>query len=151
MACGCYGRCHVKDRLSGFRWLVTVALGSLAVAVPVAGAFRGRQVYVIGNCSKAEVRPSKLILACADANFYATVLRYRSYGGAVAVAQAVSHRNTCEPNCASGRFVSRAATVRLSAIKRCDGRFYYTMATVSGTPSTTWPLGNPKRCGRTLA
>jgi hypothetical protein len=141
----------VKIRLSGFRWLVIVALGSLAVSAPVAGAFRGQQVYAIGNCSKAEVRPSKITFSCADANFYATGIRYRSYGGAVAVAQATSHRNTCEPNCASGRFVSRPATVRLSAIKRCGGRFLYTKATVSTTPGTTWPLGNPTKCGRTLA
>jgi hypothetical protein len=142
---------HLKDGLPRLRWPVVLTLSILAVAVPVAGAFRGQQVYAIGNCSKAEVRPTKVIFSCADANFYATGIRYRSYGGAVAVAQATSHRNTCEPNCASGRFQSRSATVRLSAIKRCGRRYFYTKATVSTTPGMSWPLGNPKRCGRTLA
>ena len=141
----------MRNHLPRFRWLAVLTLGILAVAVPVAGAFRGQRVYAIGNCSKAEVRPAKIVFSCADANFYATGLRYRSYGGAAAVAQATSHRNTCEPNCASGHFVSRAATVRLSAIKRCGGRFYYTKATVSTSPGTSWPLGNPRKCGRTLA
>jgi hypothetical protein len=142
---------YLKDRLPRLRWLLVLGLGILALSVPAAGAFRGQQVYAIGNCSKAEVRPTKIVFACADANFYATSVRYRSYGGAVAVAQATSHRNTCEPNCASGRFVARSANVRLSAIKRCGGRFFYTKATVSTTPGMTWPLGAPKGCGRTLA
>jgi hypothetical protein len=142
---------QVKNPLPGFRWLAMLALGILAVAVPAAGAFRGQQVYAIGNCTKAEVRPTKFVFSCADGNFYATSVRYRSYGGAVAIAQAVSHKNTCEPYCAAGHFVTGKATVRLSAIKRCEGRFFYTKATVSTTPGTSWPLGSPKKCGRTLA
>jgi hypothetical protein len=145
------GGSGVKNLLPGCRWLAILILGILAVAVPAAGAFRGQQVFAIGNCTKAEVRPTKIVFSCADGNFYATSVRYRSYGGAVAVAQATSHKNTCEPYCASGRFVTAKATVRLSAIKRCGGRFFYTKATVSTSPGTSWQLGSPKKCGRTLS
>src|SRR5262245_13132913 len=120
----------MKDRLSGLTGLVVVALGIVAAIVPAAEAFRAQQVYAIGNCNKPEVRPSKVIFSCADGNAYATGIRYHSYGGPVALGQATMHRNTCEPNCAQGHFVSRRATVRLFAIKRCAGRYFYTKAHV---------------------
>jgi hypothetical protein len=122
----------------------------VAAIVPGAEAFRGKQVYAIGNCNKPEVRPSKIIFACADANAYAKGVRYSSYGGAVAVARATAYRNRCEPNCAQGRFVSARATVRLLTIKRCNGQFFYTQARVSSEPGVIWELGSPRRCGRAL-
>jgi hypothetical protein len=140
----------VKNHLTGKVQLAIVSLAILALIVPAAGAFRGQQVYAIGNCSKAEVRPSKLVLACADGNVYATGVRYSSYGGAVAIAKATAYRNKCEPDCAHGRFVSSRATIRLFSIKRCGGRFFYTMARISTEPGVTWPVGSPRKCGRAL-
>jgi hypothetical protein len=131
--------------------LVIVACVVFAAITPGAEAFRGEQVYAIGNCTKAEVRPSKIVFACADGNAYAKGIRYKSYGGLVAVAQATAYRNTCEPDCARGHFISARATIRLFAIKRCGGRFFYTQAHVSTEPRITWQVGSPRKCGRTLA
>jgi hypothetical protein len=140
----------MKGGRRAFASPVLIGLLVFAAMAPTAGAFRGQQVYAIGNCKSSEVRPSKIIFTCADGNYYATGIRYRSYGGAVAVAQATLHRNTCEPNCAQGHFVSTRATVRLFAIKRCAGRYFYTSASASTTPRITWQVGYPKRCGRAL-
>jgi hypothetical protein len=140
----------VKNHPSGTAHLAIVSLAILALIAPAAGAFRGQQVYTIGNCAKAEVRPSKIVFACADGNVYATGVRYSSYGGAVAVAKGTAYRNTCEPDCAQGHFVSARATIRLFAIKRCDRRFFYTKAGLSTEPRVTWPVGSPRKCGRAL-
>jgi hypothetical protein len=132
-------------------WRLVIAICLLfAATVPVAYAFKGQQVYAIGNCNKPEVRPSKIVFACADGNAYAKGVRYRSYGGAVAVAQATAYRNTCEPDCAQGHFVSARATIRLFSIRRCGGRLFYTQARVSTEPRITWQVGTPRRCGRAL-
>jgi hypothetical protein len=140
----------VKIHPSGTWRLVIVVLGMLVAVVPAADAFRGQQVYAIGNCSKPEVRPSKIVFACADGNAYATGVRYSSYGGAVAIAKATAHRNRCEPDCARGRFTSAPATIRLFAIARCGGRLFYTKARLSTEPGVTWQVGSPKKCEHAL-
>jgi hypothetical protein len=144
------GEVAVKNHLSGTAQLAIVTVAMLALIVPAAGAFRGQQVYTIGNCAKAEVRPSKIVFACADGNVYAAGVRYSSYGGAVAVAKGTAYRNKCEPSCAQGHFVSVPATIRLFSIRLCDRRFFYTKARVSTEPGVTWQVGSPRKCGRAL-
>jgi len=77
--------------------------------------------------SPATVRPKKIIVACGDANFYFTNLRWSSWGATQAVASGIATVNDCKPYCAAGRFHTYPATVTLTRPRSCsDGAFVYT-------------------------
>jgi hypothetical protein len=65
------------------------------------------------------VRPKKIIVACADGNFWVSGLRWRHWGSPAAVGLGKGHANNCKPNCAQGRFSTSPATVRLTGLRIC--------------------------------
>jgi hypothetical protein len=71
---------------------------------------------------RPRVRPASAIIACGDANLYATKLRWTSWGPAGAVATGIGHQNDCTPNCAAGHFATFPITIRLSRAVTCKGR-----------------------------
>jgi hypothetical protein len=74
---------------------------------------------------KPAVRPAKITITCADANFYVTRLRWTSWSAKTAAAAGVAHVNSCTPNCAAGKFHTYAATVALSRPAMCHGRLVF--------------------------
>jgi hypothetical protein len=62
----------------------------------------------------AQLKPSSIVLACADANALLKSIRWTAWSPVSATGIATFVENTCEPNCAAGKFVSYPATVRLS-------------------------------------
>jgi hypothetical protein len=95
---------------------------------PRAGATAAK-VYIAAKCQNHVYKPRRVIFACADGSFYATSLRYASYGSRQAVASGTMHYNDCKPNCAAGHFHQRRGRVRFSRVVRCaDGRRYFSRA-----------------------
>ncbi len=106
----------------------------------------------ITNCISASSRPKTLTLTCADANTVLTGLRWRSFGGANALATGTLQTNTCTPNCASGKFVRYPVAVKANDLRTCKaGVRVYNKVTLRFTgraPSSAgslkhWTLGCP--------
>jgi hypothetical protein len=92
---------------------------------------------------KPAVRPAKVTIACADANFYVDRLRWSNWGTKSATATGTAHVKDCTPNCAAGRFHTYPATLTVSQPTRCNGRavfthvaWRFTRARPSGQPRT---------------
>jgi hypothetical protein len=118
--------------------VVLVALAVFAAMAAAAFAAAGGR-RVVGNCTKSQVQPSSIILACADANAALTKLRWTSFGGGSARATGSYTANDCTPNCAAGKFHSSPITLTLSGAKACpDGHDDYRHA------SWKWSAGAPK-------
>ncbi len=114
------------------RMLITaLALGG-AIAIPALASGDARRV--VGNCTKSQVRPATIIVACADDNLALTHLHWISFGGATATASGSYYVNDCTPNCAAGHFHAYAVRVVLSRSKACpDKHDDYQQATVTFT------------------
>jgi hypothetical protein len=65
------------------------------------------------------IRPASIVFACGDGNFYATSLRWSSWGATSAAATGTGHQNDCKPYCAAGHFHTYPLDVRLSRPVRC--------------------------------
>lgn len=63
------------------------------------------------------VRPTSYVLACADANQLLQGLTWTTWSHTQALGRGTFVQNNCTPNCAAGRFVRYAATVRLAAVR----------------------------------
>ncbi len=92
-----------------------------AIAVASLAASNGRRV--VGDCTKSQVRPDTIVLACADFNLELTKLRWSTFGEASAHATGQYHVNDCTPNCAAGRFHSYPIELVASAAKVCADKF----------------------------
>ena len=76
------------------------------------------RVVVLNCLGRAQVRPRKFIITCADANDYLTRLTWSTWGPRVALGRGVEWVNNCSPNCASGKFFHRNARVVFWRVRR---------------------------------
>ncbi|ADB50592.1 hypothetical protein [Conexibacter woesei] len=106
-----------------------------AVTAPSAVAARPSHPVLPTCAGRAAVKPSRFVIACADGNFALTGLRWSRWNATEGVAKGTSVVNTCDPNCAGGRFTRSRVTVRVWRLRACPTlqREIFTRMTV-GTP-----------------
>jgi hypothetical protein len=106
-----------------------IAFIALVLALAFAAAALGaapKKVYVEGDIVGQELvyRPHAIGLS-GDGTFALTGLKYKSYGGPVAIATGHAYVRGCTPNCAEGKVYRPAAKVRLEAEIQCRGKTIY--------------------------
>jgi len=84
----------------------------------------------INDCGPLVSAPPELTLACPDANYLLTHLRWRHWGGSVASATGTARANDCTPFCAAGHFHSYPVTVTVDRLTRCNSAHYYARLTI---------------------
>lgn len=102
-------------RLSLSALLAVLALYA-APALAAGGANR-----VVGNCTKSQVRPNSIILACADDNAYISKIKWTTFGGPTATGPGVYAANTCTPSCVAGKLKSYPISFTATNAKPCPG------------------------------
>jgi len=106
--------------------LVAAAIAAVA-AVTAAAASKPPRIAGCIPGTPSTVRPGKIIVACGDANFYFTNLRWSSWNAKQAVAHGLAQLNDCKPTCAGGHFHTYRSTVTLSRARSCsDGTRAFT-------------------------
>lgn len=98
---------------------VSLLAATAAQAAPAPG-FLGCKGFTSPH-AKPSVRPSSIVVACADAGFYFTKLKWSAWQPRSASATGLANQNDCTPNCAAGRFHTYRARIRLSAPAACHG------------------------------
>ena len=130
--------------------LVRLQIGALAavlLAVAVVASASGAS-RLVGNCLHSQIRPSSVVLACADANASFTHLHWSSFGGASAHATGSYAFNDCTPTCVAGHVHSYPVAITFSASKHCpDGYNDYRKA-VATYNTTQRPSGSQGAAGR---
>jgi hypothetical protein len=97
---------------------LAVAIVLLAVCASAALASGGRN-RVVGDCNKSQIKPSEIILACADGNAGVEHIHWTSFGGATARGSGSYFYNTCTPSCVAGKVKSDPVTLSASQAKPC--------------------------------
>jgi hypothetical protein len=106
------------------------ALSAAAVLITtglVTDGATGKRVrtYAPKDCTKPQVKPNRIVFACADAGLYANHLRWKQWRHRRARGKGVLHANTCRPDCAAHNFKSYRVNINLRKVKRgrCGGRY----------------------------
>ncbi|MCX4097642.1 hypothetical protein [Nocardia sp. alder85J] len=76
-------------------------------------------------------RPDKLILACADLGAVVQGITWTSWGPDGAEGDGLEHDNTCDPNCATGNYITKQVHVVLSGLVQ-PGNVFTQATTVDG-------------------
>ena len=117
-----------------------------AAGVP---GFTGCRSFV-SRSAVAIVRPRSIVIACADANFYATGLKWTRWDASGAEGTGVGHENDCKPYCAAGRFHTYRLALRLDEVARCGSRKEPQFTRVTWTFPGAKPPGVPRRDSETF-
>jgi hypothetical protein len=79
-------------------------------------------VMALPDCSgKLQTRPSQVIFACGDGNFFAHGLRWTNWGASSTSATGTGQFTDCTPNCAQGKAHSAPIKVIASGRQSCPG------------------------------
>ena len=117
------------------------------VAVPAAlfawlalsGVASGSATTGLIDCAgKPAFQPRSIVLACGDANFQASGLRWTGWSASFAAAQGTARVNDCTPNCAAGHFHSYPVILVAKSLRTCAGRPAYSAVTYA-FPATAPP------------
>ena len=118
--------------------VATYLVGLFGVSAAGATTPRAAPTAILTCQSKAVVRPSSFVIACADANSYLQRIKWTSWGAASASANAVYTANNCTPYCAAGKFINYSARVTLSLPKTTKRGRLFTHLHVSYRSGTKW-------------
>ena len=130
------------------RGLVLAGASAVVLAAAANPALAGGGARVVGECTRSQVRPTEVILRCADANAALVNLRWQDFGGATAHARGTYAFNDCSPSCVAGTVHSYPVALVFSRARRCpDGRRDYRRV-VGRYSSGRRPRGTLGRAGR---
>lgn len=101
---------------------------SVAAATGAFGAAPTVRTPIGIETNQLAIRPHRIYFS-GDGTVYVGHLRWRSWGGKVAVARGTASLSTCEPDCVEGTRLTFPARVRLFKVVRCVGSTIYSKAT----------------------
>lgn len=104
--------------------------GGMALAAgPASAADRAK----VNNCGELEVKPTDLVLSCADANTMLTELTWRGWSNSRATGVGTYEVNDCKPTCVAGTTRSYPVRVVLGTPKDQDGARVLSKVTMTFT------------------
>ena len=109
-----------------------LVVGATAASAGTSVGFYGCRTFVAKNPT-AVVRPTSIMVACADGNFYVTGIKWASWTDASANGAGTVHANDCKPYCAAGHFHSKTGSVILSKPIACKGARVFSRVRVSSS------------------
>ena len=107
-----------------------IALLGVAIALPTA-ASAATSLPKVSNCGEKSVKPTGIVLSCADANTALETLKWSKWNATTAQGSGVYSANDCEPTCVAGMFHRYKVNVVLSAPKTVEGTKVFTKARVT--------------------
>jgi hypothetical protein len=130
---------------------IVLLLALVAAVIPAAALAAGSSTQVwVTNCTKAQYKPSGIVLACADVSTYLTSIKWKSWTGSSASGTGSEKQNGCSPSCASGKFHTYAVALALSHPKACHKLKHKVFDDLAVTYRGKRPAGTPKTLKLTL-
>jgi hypothetical protein len=112
----------------------SVLAGVVAVAIALAPfqAQAGERTFAVSDCRHVEIRPGRIMFACADGGYYVTSLEWQRWQLFRAAGQGLFHQNDCLPSCVEGTFHARRGRITLRRRMWCPdaNRYVFRHATV---------------------
>jgi hypothetical protein len=92
----------------------------------------GTRTFTVSDCHNLEIRPERIMFACADGGYYVTHLEWQRWRLLGATGRGLFHQNDCRPSCAGGTFHNRRGRITLRRRLWCPGirAYVYRHATV---------------------
>jgi hypothetical protein len=111
------------SRITMFVVAALVAGGLVVAGTSHSGAAHPT-TYAPQKCSKPRVKPSLIVITCADAGLYLKIKHWSYWNGREAGGTAKAFANDCDPYCAAGKYHKGHAKIRLTKPRKrtCNGR-----------------------------
>jgi len=116
-----------------------IAVTLVPTGATVASASVKDPVTIV-DCAKSFVRPTSLIVTCADANRYVAGITWTNWGAPSATARGTLRWNDCSPTCVAGHWHHRAVSFRATTIRHRMYTRLHAAPKVWGDSSPWWSL-----------
>jgi len=112
----------------------TLALAVALLAVAAVSASAATHTLIPGCGDNASYKPKTVIIACGDGAFRIVKLEWSKWKKSTATGSGTAKVNTCDPNCAEGKFKSYPITLTADKPGTCpNGKRAFTRLTYSFT------------------
>ena len=128
------GRVGLRARLGVMLRLAAVLVSAAVLVAGADGATSPVRIGVVcvgasGPAHGGTVKPSSIMIACADANYWISHLKWKGWGNATTMSAGEVHYNDCTPYCAAGHFhvipgVATLSNLKAGTCKGAAARFY---------------------------
>ena len=108
---------------------LAVLIAVIVVALPAASAVAAG-VYFVGAVSVGPVKAPRFLSLTADGTLEVSSVHWSRWGGSVALGRGQAEYHGCTPSCAAAKPHYARVTVKLSRIRVCSGRRYYSTVTL---------------------
>lgn len=121
-----------RDTLARWAAIVAMLLAALSFSMPAAASRLPRLPGSRGCVLDPVVRPSTILLSCADGNAYLGKLTWSNWGAMTATGSGAFYLNSCKPYCAAAKITRRTAVnVVASAPAVVAGQLVFTRLAVT--------------------
>jgi hypothetical protein len=121
----------------------------LLVALALASGHRSLPAFAGCLPDAPQVRPSALLVSCADGSFFLGGLRWTKWSRDEARATGTATRNDCTPTCGFGHLTGRPVVVRLYRARVCsNGRREFTRFLLTFVGARPTSLRSPFYSGK---
>jgi hypothetical protein len=138
---------YPRMRTPKHHYLSASALLAAAIAIAASAmSASAASPLKITNCNKAASSPKLLTLTCGDGNEVLKGMTWSKFGAPTASGKGTFVTNDCEPNCADGKDVSYAVTVKAQGSKKCKmGVTVYAKLSLTYTGAKKPPPSEPRK------
>ena len=130
------------------RRLILAAAAAALLAVPAVASSATKTYFP--DCGSFTYKPKSGTIACGDGNFLFKSAKCSKRRTKSATGKGKASLNTCDPNCAQGKFKSYSATIKLTKRHTCSGgvkAFGKIEIDFKGTPPTGYKKKYTQKLG----
>ncbi len=85
-------------------WMVALLAVAASAGVLAASAGAGKGPFAPEDCTRAEARPERITISCADDGIFVDSINWSNWGGNQSSGTGILHVNKCKPSCVAGNF-----------------------------------------------
>ena len=94
------------------------------------------------DCESAEYKPESITLTCADGGMAVGDINWQRWDSEEAIGTGIYLENSCQPDCASAKFIQTRVTISLTNLIEYKSRFHLKDLAITPTNGENFPSGN---------
>jgi hypothetical protein len=94
------------------------------------------------DCESAVYKPESITLTCADGGMTVGEIKWQRWDTGEAIGTGIYIENSCQPDCARGKFVQTPVTISLTNLIEYKSKFHLKDLAITPTNGKNFPNGN---------
>lgn len=94
------------------------------------------------DCGSLVNQPESITLTCADGGMAVGEIKWQRWDSEEALGTGIYIENSCQPDCANGKFIQTPVTITLTNLIEYNSKFHLKDLTITAISGENFPSGN---------